>query len=263
MYKPSTDIKTWEKFGRVVRSRGCSLLSRLDDFPNSILVTGCQRSGTTILSRVITKSDGMQNFWFGPDDELDAALILSGTVEYAASGRHCFQTTYLNECFREYFEHKNDHKVVWVLRNPFSVVHSMLYNWKSFALNELFAACAIDRLDPKGRKRFKRFGVLGVSRLKRACLAYCGKVSQLFSLIKGLDSEMLIVVEYEKLVSHKEELLPKIYDFIGLEYHANYADMIHKKSLSKHNALSKKEHLMVQEQCLPVYHKAKELVTSL
>jgi ligand-binding sensor domain-containing protein len=44
------------------------------------------------------------NYWFGRDDELDAALILSGHVDHQQNGRYCFQTTYINECFREYFE---------------------------------------------------------------------------------------------------------------------------------------------------------------
>ena len=75
-------IKTWRRFAREVRPKGCRLLSRLERFPKSVLVTGCQRSGTTMLSRIITQSEGMTNYWFGKDDELDAALILSGEVEY-------------------------------------------------------------------------------------------------------------------------------------------------------------------------------------
>lgn len=263
MNKTYSNIKTWKKFGREVRSRGCHLFSRLDDFPNSVLVTGCQRSGTTMLSRIITQSSGMVNYQFGSDDELDAALILSGVVEHTPKGRYCFQTTYLNECFKEYFEHKNNFKVVWVLRNPFSVVHSMLHNWKNFALNELFAACGADLLDNKDRQRFKRLGVWGVSRLNRACLAYCGKISQLFELKTSLRSDKLIVLEYERLVRNKEKLLPKLYKFIDLSYCPNYADMIHSKSLSMHSFLSKKEHLKVEESCSSIYHKAKKLVTLL
>lgn len=257
---PHTSIKTWRKFGRVVRSRGCCLLARLDEFPNSILITGCQRSGTTMLSRIITSSEGMVNFWFGSDDELDAALILAGVVEHVPRGRYCFQTTYLNECFQEYFAHDDGHRLVWVLRHPFSVVHSMLHNWKDFALNELFSACAVDLLEEGDKKWYDWFGVRGVSRLKRACLAYCAKVSQLFELRERLPEDTLIVVEYDGLVSNKEQLLPELYGFVGLPYLPRYAEKIHGRSLSKHNALSAKERAMIENTCISVYEEARKLV---
>jgi hypothetical protein len=244
-----------------VRSRGCCLLARLDEFPNSILITGCQRSGTTMLSRIITGSEGMVNYWFGPDDELDAALILSGVVEHVPRGRYCFQTTYLNECLHEYFVHNNGHRLIWVLRHPFSVVHSMLHNWKDFALNELFVACAADLLDERERKLFNWLGVWGVSRLKRACLAYCGKVSQVFELHRRMAKDRLIVVEYDGLVSNKEEILPELYRFVELPYRPLYAEMIHSKSLGKYSALSGKERAMVEATCISVYEEARKLVS--
>lgn len=257
---PAPYIRNWRKFGRVVRSRGCCLLKRLDEFPNSVLVTGCQRSGTTMVSRTITKSAGMVNYWFGRDDELDAALILSGVVEHVPRGRYCFQTTYLNECVHEYYAHKNGHRIVWVLRHPFSVVHSMLHNWKNFALNELFESCGVNLLDENGRRLYKLFGIWGVSRIKRACLAYCGKVSQLFELQTHIAEDSFIVVEYDGLVSNKEHVLPELYRFIELPYRSDYAGMIHSKSLGKHNSLSGKERRMIETTCISIYEEARKLV---
>ena len=48
-------ISNLVKYNKEVRSRGYNLINRLDDFPNSVFVTGCQRSGTTMLSRIITQ----------------------------------------------------------------------------------------------------------------------------------------------------------------------------------------------------------------
>lgn len=141
MNRGARNITSWKGFARRVRSQGCQLLAHLDEFPNSVLVMACQRSGTTALARVITTSEGMTNYWFGRDDELDAALMLSGQIRYFSTRRHCFQTTYINECYREYLEHTNGHKLIWVIRNPFSVIYSMLHNWGRFAFNELFRAC--------------------------------------------------------------------------------------------------------------------------
>jgi hypothetical protein len=254
-------ITTWKQFAKRVRSNGCQLLNRLDNFPNSILVTGCQRSGTTMLSRIITQSDGMINYWVGKDDELDAALILSGREKPPEKGRYCFQTTYLNECFREYFDHDCDCRIIWVLRNPYSVVYSMLYHWRRFAFNELFLACGKHLLDSRAAERYERFGLLGVPKIIRACLAYNGKVSQLFELVAKLPAETIMTIEYDELVNDPVRHLPTIFKFIDLSYQDQYIERIHRKSTKKKNLLNQKEHNLVEQTCIPVYEKAKSLLS--
>lgn len=254
-------VKTWPAFARRVRSRGCSLLRELDRFPASVLVAGCQRSGTTMLSRVITQSDGMVNYWFGRDDELDAALILSGHVTHHSAGRYCFQTTYLNQCYREYFEHPGMFQLIWVLRNPYSVVYSLAYNWSRFARNELFHACGIDAMSGADLERLERHGAWIIGKLRRACYAYNGKVSQLFELIKRLDDKTLLVVDYDDLVNAKEHLLPAIYDFISLPYESRYAEAIHAKSLKRAQAFNVRQHVLVESICSPVYEQARRLLS--
>ena len=135
------DTQSWKRFHNEVRTNGCNLLDNLIEYPDSVLVSGCQRSGTTILARVITQSEGMVNDWRRSDDELDAALILSGKEKRKNVGRYCFQTTYLNECYGEYFNKNYKFKLIWVLRNPLSVIYSMRYNWGSLSFNELYDAC--------------------------------------------------------------------------------------------------------------------------
>jgi Sulfotransferase domain len=225
-----------------------------------ILVTGCQRSGTTMLSRIITQCEGMVSYRFGRNDELDAALILSGFVPHTPQGRYCFQTTYLNESVSEYYDYVNGHKIIWVLRNPFSVIHSMLHNWRNFALNELFEVCGVHLLNEKEKRFYKWFGVWGISRLKRACLSYNGKISQVFELTKRLKQDTIITIEYDSLVSKKNDILPLIYRFIGLRYESKYAEMIHSKSLTKSNLLSTREHALIERMCIPIYREAKRLV---
>ncbi len=259
-FMPNMPIHNWKQFARRVRSKGCGLLARLDDFPRSVLVTGCQRSGTTMLSRIITQSDGMVNYWFGTDDELDAALILSGAAPHEPRGRYCFQTTYLNECYREYFQHQNGHKVIWVLRNPYSVVYSLLHNWTRFALNELFQACGTPYLDERQRRLYGWFGTWGVSRLHRAVSAYNGKVCQLFELYEGLGPDRVLVVDYDELVRSSETVLPAIYSFIELAYRTDYARAIHAKSLRKADRLSSRERRLIEAHCVPVYERARKLV---
>lgn len=251
---------TWPAFARRVRGGQEKLLPRLDDYPDSVLVTGCQRSGGTMLARVITRSQGMVNYWFGKDDELDAALVLSGWAKEPCRGRYCFQTTYLNECYPEYFEHPG-HRIIWSLRNPHSVVYSMVYNWKNFALDELFLTCGYGEMDHADRIRFQRFGLLGIPRLRRAAYAYNGKVGQLFALKRGYPADRLAVLEYDQLVREKTRLLPDLYQFIGLPYQSQYADPISPRSLNKKDGLKAGEARVVDEICMPVYRAALDALT--
>ncbi len=255
----TSGINTWKQFARQVRSRDTLLLKELDRFPRSVLVTGCQRSGTTALSRLITGSSGMIDFSFGKDDELDGASILSGSVDYDPVGRYCFQTTYLNDCYREYFSHQRDNKIIWVLRNPFSVFYSLLHNWKRFPLKELFLACGAEHLPNEYKVRFRRYGLLGVSRLHKACLSYVGKVSQALELIEGLGTAHIKIVEYDDVTKNKSVIAPEIYRFIDPPYEEEYANRLHSNSLDKASLLSKKEHSEIEHWCRPLYRKALEL----
>ncbi|MEW5788594.1 MAG: hypothetical protein AB1899_12150 [Pseudomonadota bacterium] len=252
--------KTWQAFARRVRGTQEKLLTRLDDYPDSVLVTGCQRSGGTMLARVLTGSEGMVNYWFGDDDELDAALVLAGTVPEPPRGRYCFQTTYLNERYREYFEHPGQ-RIVWSLRNPHSVVYSMVYNWKDFALNELFLACGYAEMDHVDRIRFQRFGLLGIPRIRRAAYAYNGKVKQVFELRQHYHPDRLTILEYDQLVREKTRLLPELYARIGLAYQDRYADPISERSLKKKDKLKPAESKLLDAVCMPVYEAARAILT--
>ncbi|MBN1008729.1 hypothetical protein [Amphritea pacifica] len=252
-------IKSWRDFAWSVRGVQEKILNCLDDYPDSVLVTGCQRSGGTMLARVITNSDGMMNYWFSNDDELDAAQILSGRVEHEPRGRYCFQTTYLNERYSEYFEHQGQ-RIVWSLRNPHSVVYSMVYNWKRFALNELFLQCGFDQMDYRDRIRFQKFGILGVPPIRRAAYAFNGKISQLFDLKENYPEGQLTVLDYDTLVMNKNTLLPLLYERIDVDYKPEYAEAISERSLNKKNSLKPDEKEIVEYLCMPVYEAALELI---
>lgn len=253
---PKPSLLTWQNFAEHVRARGCYLLKCLPSYPDAVLVTGCQRSGTTILARVLTSSEGMVDYRFGPDDELDAALILSGEVQVTTPGRYCFQTTYLNECYDEYRQRVHDQRIIWVLRNPYSVVYSMLYNWKNFALDELFTSCGAPLLRGATRFAYRLFGLRAISPLRRACLAYNGKLNQLFELNAYFGPSHLMIVSYEDLVQWPSTVLPAIYEFIDHPYQSHYANHIHARSLNKASQLRSNERFMISSICQPIYDRA-------
>jgi hypothetical protein len=236
-----------------------ALLARLDEYADSILIAGCQRSGTTALARLFKRAEGIADFAFGPDDELDAALLLAGYIERRDAGRHCFQTTYLNDRYPEYFEH-DDFRLIWVLREPRSVVYSMLYNWKRDALERLFAACGAAHYSSEKARPALLGSWLGPSRLDKACASYVAKTEQTFVLRERL-GERMAVVDYDELVAHREEILPRLFEFANTPFDRQLLRHLHGNSVNRGNRLGATEAAHVDKLCMDVYQRARALRT--
>jgi hypothetical protein len=252
-------VNTWAQFEKRVRGRTPHLLTRLPGFPNAILVAGCQRSGTTAVTRIIRDAIGMPPLALTRDDELDAALILSGHASSEYSGRHCFQTTYLNDRLEEYFEHDN-FKLIWILRNPQAVIQSMLFNWRRAALRRLFRRCGSSQLNVYDSQRFRRFGTLPFSKLQMACLSYNAKTDQTLVLHDRLDASRLIVVDYDDLLDRKDEVLPEIFSFVGVPFEDKVLERLQRSSKSQRSRLSNKALDHIERLCMPCYERASLLV---
>ena len=88
--------RTWQRFHSGVRKPGMPFLKNLSHYPQSVLVAGCQRSGTTMLTRLIAASPGFSRLALTRDDELDAALKSGGDGSQQTLHRcvgyfvHCF-----------------------------------------------------------------------------------------------------------------------------------------------------------------------------
>ena len=258
-------IESWAQFKQIKKDKK-KLLKELEIFKQPILVAGCQRSGTTLLSTIFFESKGVNDYRIkGKDSELLGALILSGTEHFHwTAERVCFQTTYLNERYYEYFENKGKFKLVYILRNPYSVVYSMKYHWIprwkiiNFPLNRLFLDCGCSEMSEAEKIRFSIIGPYGVSTLRKACLSYYGKIKQLFELNAKLNKDIMIV-EYDNLIIKKDIVLPAIYEFVGLEYERAYTKKISISSIKKANKLSVKENKEISKVCDNIYYKAKKL----
>ncbi|MEC8858916.1 MAG: sulfotransferase [Pseudomonadota bacterium] len=249
--------KSWREFSRRLRAHNSLLLAHLDDFNNAILVTGCQRSGTTMLASIINRSSAIKRFSLDDDHEFMSALALAGQrlLVHSPSDRFCFQTTYLNENYFEYFKMKPDHKLVWMLRNPHSVVYSMCYNWGNNALVELFEGCGLSNMRSLERFRYNLLGQRGLTKLRMACYAYVGKVSQLKEMIERIP-QSIFVVEYDELARNPSLLLPAIFEFLELPYQPGYAEITHSRSITKANGFSSKEEAIITKVCTPVYEQS-------
>ena len=212
-----------------------------------------------MLARIITQSDGMTNYWFGKDDELDAALLLSGYVGHTPKGRYCFQTTYVNERYQEYFDYSESFKMIWMIRNPYSVVYSLIYNWPRSALKATFKMCAAYQLS-RFQKLMEDFsGSRWVSPVRRASLLYKAKSMHLLDLVERLNRDRILVIDYDDLVSNKDVLLRQIYRFVELDYNPEYSKKIHNESVDKKSKLSESEKRIVERVTLPIYEKVQLL----
>lgn len=255
-------VSNWAQFDRKIRSKNARLLARLPRYPDAILVAGCQRSGTTVVARILRDAIGMACPGFTRDDELDAALILSGAVRYDADTRCCFQTTYLNDHVGEYFEH-DDYRLVWILRNPEAVVTSMLVNWRRGALNRLFRACGADALDEQGSRRFRRYGTYGFRRLEMACLSYNVKTAQVHELAARLGADRLFILDYDVLIDERESALPAMFRFASVDYDDRHADMLRSGGAARKSPLREAARTRIRELCDGEYRRALRLATSL
>jgi hypothetical protein len=224
-------IDSWAEFHRIVKRPGQRLLARLDRFPDSVLVAGCQRSGTTALTRALRCARGMADFRFCADDELAGALLLAGHVESPVIGRYCFQTTYLNDRFEEYFD-ADDFRLVWIIREPSAVIYSMLYNWDRGALRRLFDACGRFHLADVDWRPSRRFSFSSPTRFEMACASYYAKALQTFRLAEKL-GDRLLVVDYDELVDSRQGLLPRIFEFAGIEPDPEALKLLHARSIGK------------------------------
>jgi hypothetical protein len=253
--------RTWQRFHRRLRSTGRPLLKALPQYPTSVLVAGCQRSGTTMLTRVIAGSRGFQRFRFTHDDELDAALILAGEVDVPQSRRYCFQSTYLNECYREYRSLQPHQRLIWVLRNPYSVVHSMIFNWRRFALRELYAAVGTGC----SRSLTSLEAWIGwfhsPSPAEMACAAYRGKTAQVLAIREFVRPSQLMVVDYDELVQTPGEWFRRIFAFIGEPFDVRCIDGVRADSIRRADTMSPGLKRRIDEVAMPTYRKCVSFVS--
>lgn len=244
----------WRWFALSIRSRGCNLLDAANGFERPIFVSGCQRSGTTLLRSLIALSPDIAGSHQGRDEELAGAYVLCGKRAPRVRGRYCFQTTYINECYREYETVRSGFQLVWVLRGPQSVVYSMVYNWARYALNELFSSCGVGQLGESELREFQRRGLGAFSPIERACYAYVGKCRQLIELTQSLDGERVTVVAYEEILEDPQGVMCQLADFLSIVPPRDSAyPLIDPTTIGKATQLTASERATVDRICGSVF----------
>ena len=225
-----------------------------------ILVAGCQRSGTTAITRILRAGGNFGELNTTRDDELDAALILSGEIPIPEGERLVLQTTYLNNHYKEYFQH-NNFQLVWILRNPAEVINSMLHNWSAGALRRLFHACGSRQLNEEQLVRYHRFGHWPFTRLEMACYSYLEKARQAIELSKTIGKDQLRFLDYEQLVSQPERTVRALCCFFDVQYSQKVIQTLSKRTQRRASSkLSEKKKNQISEMCDAAWKESLKLV---
>lgn len=240
-------ISSWNDFYDAMMNR--PLLARLDDYRDALLIAGCDWSASTAITRLFKRLPCFADSSWGHDDELDGALLLANGAEHGeeAFGRHCFQTTYVRERYREYWEHEH-FRLVWIVREPRAAVRSLL-------------ASRERTLPPRTTLGLPGKSARGqaASRLEKACAAYLASIRQTWELKQRLGNRIAIV-DYDELTTHRNRLLPALCRFAGVECDARVLHHLHGKSVRK-GAMAPWEALIVDQLALPAYRRARLAAT--
>ncbi len=143
-----------------------------------------------------------------------------------------------------------------MLREPHSVVYSMLYNWRRDALKRLFQACGIEQLHAARAAGSAIRGWPGPSRFEMACAAYVSKTLQTLELVAGLSHDRLLVVDYDDLVLRRSVLVPRIFEFAGVPYDEDSATRLHARSITRRSRFTRARALHIDRVCGAVYERA-------
>ncbi len=222
------------------------VLANLDDYPNALLISGCDWSAVTAITHLFKRLPGFADASWGHDDELDGALLLAGLREHAAAGRSCFQTTYVRERYREYFAHEH-YKLVWIVREPRAAVRSLLSSRERTLLPRTALGLA------------GKTGTPGASRLEKACAEYIASIRQTLELKERL-GERIAVVDYDELAADRNRLLPALCRFASVGWNASLLRHLHGKSVRK-GVLPSWEAAIVDQLALPAYRRARSAAT--
>ena len=241
------NYKNWQEIN-MLRLPNIRKASHFQKLPSSkyknLLLFGCQRTGTSWTTKMLEKYlpktfafSEIQVFYFLLDDyiipEFDAELLV-------------FQTTFINLEIESYKNCLANTQFLLMVRNPFSVICSLLYNF-----------IYLDIISNYYKSRMKESDLVETENkdLKMAVEVYRQSMRVSLDMIKKFDRARMKVIFYDDMVLNTPEVLADIANFLDLDF-ADCPKAITKgnpHSLSKWHQLSPEEIKFIEDYAQPIW----------
>jgi len=235
---------SWEELYRRILSTDLAgrLFERVAGNSRSIvLVTGCQRSGTTWMRKLLAEAlpDAM-----APKEQEVCAYLVAGAELPAPEARvQILQTTFANVYVESFMRLPPAIPVILMARNPFSVCRSLVYNWDSLLIEHAHRVGAIGRvaLDRENDLWHAAVNIYVQSmRAGRELLAR--------------RSERTRLVLFDEIVGDVPAALHCLSGFIGQPLEpANVSTVANPEVMNKQRSLSDRFRSLIATQCVTPY----------
>ncbi|RJG49456.1 sulfotransferase family protein [Motilimonas pumila] len=209
----------------------------------TILIAGCQRSGTNMLMEMLDLS--LQTDVFHERDERAFAnyqmrdiSVIQALKENSQAPTFVIKTLCELETIPHLQEQLAPVKVIWIYRDYRDVVNSMLKSFRNQAKQIKRLSSGVDDswwgkgLSPKNLLLLQTVVTDNISDTDAAALQWYVRNSLLFELNLANQTDVL-VVNYEQLVTQPQSVLAKVFAFCNLSYDQKFGSNIFANSIGK------------------------------
>lgn len=236
-----------------------------------IFIFGCQRSGTTIIQRLISLSTNVKFYGEGDppyfhDPESEKHHRIKSTAEINTYLKHesldyiVIKPLYESQNANELINSNQNSKGIWVFRNYLDVIDSHLHYYNYDV--KIYVAPIFDykknswlneSVPSEIQKFIIQFNLNEISDADAYGLFWIVRNS----LYLNIKNKNILLVNYETLVTSPSTQISRFCNFLGLPYFGFYSNVI------RTNAISKKVNFtlnpIIEDKCKNVYQKLLEL----
>lgn len=216
----------------------------------NLLVFGCQRSGTTWISKCIGEYFPSA---FSFTEEQTFHFLLNGYILPKIQAQYLvFQTTFINTEVESYYNAPINTKILLLLRNPYSVCHSLIYNFQlleivyGYRKNTMIEADFVDNTI--------------TTELKMSLEIYRHSIRNALEIISSFNSSRIQVIIYDDAILDLKTTLTKIANFMDTELpQENFIPRSNTDYTTKWRNLSQEYIDLIQHHAVPLWNQVLDL----
>jgi Sulfotransferase domain len=233
----------------------------------AIFVVGCQRSGTTMLLKVLGKSANCRIYNEGKNNpaydfyRLRSNETVKDLIQKSHKPTVVFKPVLDSQHTDRLLDLHPNTRAIWIYRDYRDVVSSSVKKWQGDQKDIMYGIAADIRRDPKHHQYAirDRMSDRTIDLVRKLCnpdmsaedgAALLWYVRNLIYFDLGLAKDQrVLLARYEDLVTRPEEYFLRIFGFIGCYFDQRYIDDIFATSVKKnsHHAINKEIELLCRE----------------